>query len=81
MSRSAAGNLFTEIPFPKEEGKDPHEIRKILSTEDGCYYGRNEIPLLPSLNGRVGRITSLASVTHKTVSLSTFRFYPTPRVL
>ena len=66
VPQSSAGNFFWEIPFERERGKSPFEIRKILSDKLGSYYGTNDIPLLPFLNGRVGRITSLASVTHKT---------------
>ena len=58
-----AGNLFVEVPFDTQAGKDPCEIRNILLKDSGAYYESNEVPLLPFLNGRVGRITSLASVT------------------
>lgn len=64
VPKSAAGNFFCEIPFDKESGQDPFEIRKILSS--GKYFDTNEVPLTPFLNGRVGRITSLATVSHKT---------------
>ena len=60
-----AGNLFVEVPFDTQAGKDPCEIRNILLKDSGAYYESNEVPLLPFLNGRVGRITSLASVTKK----------------
>eukprot|EP00571_Detonula_confervacea_P015362 CAMPEP_0172303390 /NCGR_PEP_ID=MMETSP1058-20130122/4925_1 /TAXON_ID=83371 /ORGANISM="Detonula confervacea, Strain CCMP 353" /LENGTH=441 /DNA_ID=CAMNT_0013014175 /DNA_START=153 /DNA_END=1475 /DNA_ORIENTATION=- len=66
VSKSAAGNFFWEIPFEREHGKDPFEIRKILTSNAGSYFGTNEVPLLPFLNGRVGRITSLASIAHQT---------------
>lgn len=66
VSKSAAGNLFCEIPFDREVGKDPSFFRNIIS--DGSYFHTNDIPLLPFLNGRVGRITSLASITHQAVS-------------
>ena len=62
VPKGAAGNFFIEIPFDVENGKDPSEIHKI--GKDG-YFGTNSIPLLPFLNGRVGRITSLASITHQ----------------
>ena len=64
VSKSAAGNFFVEIPFDRESCTNPFEIRKILDT--GSYYGTNEVPLLPILSGRVGRMTSLASVAHQT---------------
>lgn len=57
-----------QIPFEAKAGMDPASIRKILSSEDGSYFATNDVPLMPFLNGRVGRITSLASVTHQTVS-------------
>jgi hypothetical protein len=61
-----AGNFFWEIPFDKAAGTDPTEIRKILLKEAGTFYESNGVPLMPFLNGRVGRITSLATVTHQT---------------
>lgn len=61
-----AGNFFWEIPFDKQKGTDPAEIRKILLKDSGSFYEKNEVPLLPFLNGRVGRITSLATITHQT---------------
>ena len=61
-----AGNFFWEIPFDKKKGTDPTEIRKILLKGSGTFYNSNGVPLLPFLNGRVGRITSLATVTHQT---------------
>jgi hypothetical protein len=61
-----AGNFFWEIPFDRQKGKDPAEIRKILLKDSGSFYDKNEVPLLPFLNGRVGRITSLATITHQT---------------
>jgi len=65
VGKSAAGNFFIEVPFEKEKGQCPFEIRKILTSESGSYFDTNEVPLMPFLNGRVGRITSLASVTHQ----------------
>lgn len=61
-----AGNFFWEIPFDKTKGVDPVEIRKILLDDSGSFYRSDEVPLMPFLNGRVGRITSLATVTHQT---------------
>lgn len=66
LPKSAAGNLFCEVPFDREAGKDPSFFRKIVN--GGSYFHADDIPLLPFLNGRVGRITSLASVTHQAVS-------------
>jgi len=64
VPKSAAGNLFTEVPFNREDGKDPAFIRQIV-TSGGCFKS-NEVPLEPYLDGRVGRITSLATVAHST---------------
>lgn len=61
-----AGNFFWEIPFDKAAGKDPVEIRKILLKDSGSFYDSDTVPLMPFLNGRVGRITSLATITHQT---------------
>lgn len=61
-----AGNFFWEIPFDKAKGIYPSEIRKILLDDSGSFYRSDEVPLMPFLNGRVGRITSLATVTHQT---------------
>lgn len=41
----------------------------MLSSDAGSYFGTNGVPLMPSLNGRVGRITSLASIAHQAVSV------------
>eukprot|EP01083_Nonionella_stella_P042200 114134_1 len=65
VSKSSAGNFFIEIPFERSKGKNPVEIRKIMSSKTGSYFDTNGVPLLPFLNGRVGRITSLASITHQ----------------
>jgi hypothetical protein len=66
VSKSTAGNLFCEIPFDRELGMDPSFFRQVIG--GGNYFHTNDIPLLPFLNGRVGRITSLASITHQAVS-------------
>ena len=65
VSKTAAGNFFVEIPFKRENGTNPLAIRKIV-LNDGTYFDTDGIPLMPFLNGRVGRITSLASITHQT---------------
>jgi hypothetical protein len=64
VSKSSAGNFFWEIPFVREHGANPFEIRNILSSDKGSYFDTNGVPLMPFLNGRVGRITNLASITH-----------------
>ena len=62
--KTAAGNLFTEVPFKREDGKNPAFIRQIVT--NGGFFKSNEVPLEPFLDGRIGRITSLASVAHST---------------
>ena len=64
VSKSSAGNFFWEIPFEREHGENPFEIRNILSSDKGSYFDTNGVPLLPFLSGRVGRITNLASIAH-----------------
>ena len=64
VSKSSAGNFFWEIPFERKHGANPFEIRNILLSDKGSYFDTNGVPLMPFLNGRVGRITSLASVAH-----------------
>lgn len=66
VDKSDAGNFFWEIPFEREAGVNPSVIRNILTSESGTYFDTDEVPLMPFLNGRVGRITNLASITHKT---------------
>ncbi len=66
VDKHDAGNFFWEIPFDREAGTKPSVIRNILTSDSGTYYGSDEVPLMPFLNGRVGRITSLASITHQT---------------
>lgn len=66
VDKHDAGNFFWEIPFDREAGTNPSVIRNILTSDSGTYYGKDKIPLMPFLNGRVGRITSLASITHQT---------------
>lgn len=68
VPKSAAGNFFCEIPFDRKEGTDPFVIRNIIDSKEG-YFGHDKLPLEPFLDGRVGRITSLASVTHQAVSI------------
>jgi hypothetical protein len=60
-NRHVGGNFYREIPFDRKAvDGDPNRFRDIL--EKGHYYERGQVPLYPSLLGRVGRITSLASI-------------------
>lgn len=49
------GNLYVEVPFPREVGSDPNQFR-VLSKKG--YYYEQELPIAPFFEGRVGRITS-----------------------
>ena len=50
------GNLYVEVPFPREVGSDPNQFRAL--SKNGFYYDQDELPITPSFEGRVGRITS-----------------------
>mmetsp|Transcript_15750 Transcript_15750/g.21605 ORF Transcript_15750/g.21605 Transcript_15750/m.21605 type:complete len:532 (-) Transcript_15750:212-1807(-) len=63
LHHQTGGNLFREVPFLRTACTDPKEVRNLLG--QGKYFEPNELPLAPFLLGRVGRITSLASVTQK----------------
>jgi hypothetical protein len=60
-NRHLGGNFYREVPFDRKAvDGDPNRFRSIL--EKGHYYERGQVPLYPSLLGRVGRVTSLASI-------------------
>lgn len=61
----AAGYFCTELPILKKEAINPSDLSEIIN--NGGSFATNEIPLLPFLQGRVGRISSLASVTTKSL--------------
>ena len=50
------GNLYVEVPFPREIGSDPNRFRALF--KKGHYYEQDGLPVKPFLAGRVGRITS-----------------------
>ena len=54
------GNFHNEIPFAKDQALDPRAFRNIV--KKGFYYDTNELPICPFVLGKVGRISSLASV-------------------
>ncbi len=61
------GNYHQEIPFAKnavlshpEKLADPRSFRCIV--KKGWYYDTDEVPICPFVLGRVGRISSLASI-------------------
>ena len=56
-------NFHSEVPFPaKKAAGNPNAFRSIL--KQGYYYATNKLPLWPFVLGRVGRLSSLASVQH-----------------
>jgi hypothetical protein len=60
VPRNAGGNFHWEIPVPRDVIVRPDLLRKVVKA---CGYRDKELPLQPFLCGRVGRITSLASIT------------------
>jgi len=50
------GNLYVEVPFPRDVGSDPNKFRAIVKR--GFHYEKDKLPLSPFVAGRVGRITS-----------------------
>ena len=62
VPRNAAGNFFWEVPVSRKVCSRPEELRNVISSSNLGYYKTNELPLLPFLCGRVGRVTSLASI-------------------
>jgi hypothetical protein len=54
------GNYHCEIPFERVHGSNPRNFRRLLKS--GYYYQPDKIPWLPFLQGRVGRISSLATI-------------------
>jgi hypothetical protein len=54
------GNYHCEIPFDRRFGSNPRNFRQILKS--GSYYQRDQLPWLPFFQGRVGRISSLATI-------------------
>jgi hypothetical protein len=58
----AAGNFLWEVPVPREICSQPDRLRTAVATINGHGYQTNELPLQPFVCGRVGRVTSLASI-------------------
>ena len=50
------GNLYVEVPFPRDFGSDPNRFRALF--KKGHYYEKDGLPIKPFLAGRMGRITS-----------------------
>ena len=54
--KDMGGNLYVEVPFARTVGSDPNHFRQLIKR--GWYYDKGELPLMPFLKGKVGRITS-----------------------
>jgi len=54
------GNFHHEIPFSRNRATDPRAFRNIV--KNGFYFDTNELPICPFVLGKVGRISSIASV-------------------
>lgn len=54
------GNFHNEIPFPRDQAKNPRAFRNIV--KHGFYFDTNTLPICPFVLGKVGRISSIASV-------------------
>jgi hypothetical protein len=60
---NAAGNFLLEIPVPRKVAVQPDALRQVVqSLDQGYYKHNNELPMQPFVSGRVGRITSMASI-------------------
>ena len=63
-------NFHNEVPFPsKVAAANPNAFRSIL--KQGYYYDTDKLPTWPFVAGRVGRVSSLASVQHVIASKDT----------
>jgi hypothetical protein len=54
------GNFHAEIPFLKTDSTNPREFRKIIKRR--YYFKTDELPICPFILGKVGRISSLATI-------------------
>jgi hypothetical protein len=64
IPRNAGGNFYWEIPFSSQAAlSDPRHFRS--SVEHQASYPSGQLPIEPFLNGRVGRLTSLATVSEQ----------------
>jgi hypothetical protein len=71
---NAAGNFLFEVPVSRAVGSQPDQLRKVVRSSKQHHHhypprNNNEdidrkkgLPLRPFLHGRVGRITSLATI-------------------
>jgi hypothetical protein len=66
----AGGNFLHEIPVSRQTAIQPQLLRKVIQEGHGEYYHKkmkNALPVAPFLFGRVGRVTSLASIAENVV--------------
>jgi len=56
----AGGNFLCEIPVSRRTAMQPERLRQVVSRHG--EYAPNALPARPFYCGRVGRITSLASI-------------------
>ena len=63
VPRNAAGNFFWEVPVAREVCIKPEELRKKVLSE--CKT--DALDIMPFLCGRVGRVTSLATIATNVV--------------
>jgi hypothetical protein len=64
---AAAGNFLWEIPVSREVCSHPEKLRKAVVQSKSGSFASDRLPPRPFLCGRVGRVTSLASVSEKLV--------------
>ena len=65
VPRNAGGNFIWEVPVSRTACANPMQVRHSVS--NGEYYATDELPIQPFLCGKVGRLTSLASITEKII--------------
>jgi len=78
VPHNAGGNFLWEIPISKEAAKDPVEFRKTVDSK--AHYETDKLPVEKFLCGRVGRLTSLATITEQVMynGLETICTIPNP---
>jgi hypothetical protein len=64
IGRDCAGNFLFEVPVTREVGSRPDLLRRVVASSQNQDYLRapTDLPLKPFLSGRVGRITSIATI-------------------
>jgi hypothetical protein len=62
---NAAGNFLLEMSVPRSVAMQPEALREVVQSQG--YYAANELPVGPFVAGRVGRVTSMASIAESFV--------------